>query len=184
MNAKARATAYWNGLSPQTRSRLRSGGLGFALGFVFAAWLFLRSGEKPPELQKVEATSGGVQHPAIKARPVLVKAVIEPKPGRLLKYRWDYGDGSDPVEGIVTNPYAVSASHAYPEAEVGTEYTARLTVTDSESGDAIDADYRIKFVEPTVDNKATIALANKLARIIWAVWREDEAVYVPYPQAA
>lgn len=33
-------------------------------------------------------------------------------------------------------------------------------------------------------NKATIALANKLARIIWAVWKEDEAVYVPYPKAA
>jgi transposase len=28
-------------------------------------------------------------------------------------------------------------------------------------------------------NKATIALANKLARIVWAVWRQDEAVYVP-----
>lgn len=26
-------------------------------------------------------------------------------------------------------------------------------------------------------NKATMALANKLARIIWAVWRKDEAVY-------
>jgi len=33
-------------------------------------------------------------------------------------------------------------------------------------------------------NKATIALANKLARIIWAVWKEDEAVYVPHPKAA
>lgn len=33
-------------------------------------------------------------------------------------------------------------------------------------------------------NKASVALANKLARIIWAVWREDEAVYVPYPCAA
>ena len=28
-------------------------------------------------------------------------------------------------------------------------------------------------------NKAAVALANKLARIIWAVWRDDEAVYVP-----
>ena len=33
-------------------------------------------------------------------------------------------------------------------------------------------------------NKASVALANKLARIIWAVWREDEAVYVSYPCAA
>jgi len=33
-------------------------------------------------------------------------------------------------------------------------------------------------------NKAAVALANKLARIIWAVWREDEAVYVSHPHAA
>lgn len=32
--------------------------------------------------------------------------------------------------------------------------------------------------------KAAVALANKLARIIWAVWRQDEAVYVPYPCGA
>ena len=29
-------------------------------------------------------------------------------------------------------------------------------------------------------NKAAVALANKLARIIWAVWRQDDAVYIPH----
>ena len=33
-------------------------------------------------------------------------------------------------------------------------------------------------------NKAAVALANKLARIIWAVWRQAEAVYVARPKAA
>ena len=33
-------------------------------------------------------------------------------------------------------------------------------------------------------NKAAVALANKLARIIWAVWRQAEAVYVTRPRAA
>ena len=32
--------------------------------------------------------------------------------------------------------------------------------------------------------KAAVALANKLARIIWAVWRQAEAVYLLHPQAA
>jgi transposase len=32
-------------------------------------------------------------------------------------------------------------------------------------------------------NKAAVALANKLARIIWAVWRNDEAVYLPRQNA-
>jgi transposase len=33
-------------------------------------------------------------------------------------------------------------------------------------------------------NKAAVALANKLARIIWAVWRQDEAIYVSQAKAA
>lgn len=33
-------------------------------------------------------------------------------------------------------------------------------------------------------NKAAVALANKLARIVWAVWRAADAVYVPRPNAA
>jgi transposase len=32
--------------------------------------------------------------------------------------------------------------------------------------------------------KAAVALANKLARIIWAVWKQQEAVYLPRPKAA
>jgi transposase len=33
-------------------------------------------------------------------------------------------------------------------------------------------------------NTAAVALANKLTRIIWAVWRQDEAIYVSQPKAA
>lgn len=32
-------------------------------------------------------------------------------------------------------------------------------------------------------NKGSVALANKLARIVWAVWRQDEAVYEPRMEA-
>jgi transposase len=32
-------------------------------------------------------------------------------------------------------------------------------------------------------NKAAVALANKLARIVWAVWRDGDSVYVPRPNA-
>ena len=32
--------------------------------------------------------------------------------------------------------------------------------------------------------KAAVALANKLARIVWAVWRQAEATYLPRPTAA
>jgi transposase len=32
-------------------------------------------------------------------------------------------------------------------------------------------------------NRAAVALANKLARVVWAVWRADDGIYVPRPNA-
>ena len=42
---------------------------------------------------------------------------------------------------------------------------------------AMDVEKRTGF------NKAAVALANKLARIVWAVWRDGDGVYVPRPTA-
>jgi transposase len=43
---------------------------------------------------------------------------------------------------------------------------------------AMEVEKRSRF------NKAAVALANKLARIIWAVWRQDDAIYTSRPKAA
>jgi transposase len=44
--------------------------------------------------------------------------------------------------------------------------------------------WAMELKERTGFNKAAVALANKIARIIWAVWRQDEAVYIAQPKAA
>lgn len=172
----SRIHLFWAALRPITRTRVRFGGTGFLIGFVIATALFTRSCEvEAPAIQVVKSTSGAV-HPAIAGRPVLAKAVLEPRPGRLLKYSWDFGDGSDPVGGIVSNPYAVSASHLYPDAEVGQKFTATLTVTDTESGDETTGEYRIKFVEPTTTNKEAIALDDGLWQLHATLERTNDPV--------
>ena len=85
-------------------------------GLVFRAQ---RDAERPaPEVACAPAPGGGTEHLAIDGRPVLVKGVVEPRPGRLLSYCVDFGDGSDPVEGTVTS-LNVSASHLYQTSPVG-----------------------------------------------------------------
>lgn len=55
--------------------------------------------------------------------------------GTLATYEWDFGDGSPPETGAVTDPYAVEARHMYV-GSVGDIFVATLTVTDTsdESG--------------------------------------------------
>ena len=50
-------------------------------------------------------------------------------------------------------------------------------VTDGRGFELVDVEKRTGF------NKAAVALANKLARIVWAVWRDGDGVYVPRPTA-
>ena len=44
-------------------------------------------------------------------------------------------------------------------------------------------DWALRLQARRGHNKATVALANKLARCVWAVWCE-ERVFVPFPKAA
>jgi uncharacterized protein YndB with AHSA1/START domain len=166
---------FWRWLSPMNRARLAFGVIGFVLGSLLMAALMGDSPEKRPVMMVVEGSSGPV-HSAIPGRPVLAKAVLEPRPGRLLKYSWDFGDGSEPVEGIVTNPYAVSASHLYEGAEPGQKHTAKLTVTDVESGEQALGNYRVKFVEPTIDNKTEVALDDGLWALHASMKRSNDPV--------
>ena len=45
-------------------------------------------------------------------------------------------------------------------------------------------DWALRIESRRGRKKANVALANKLARIVWAIWREDGAVYQPRPLPA
>lgn len=171
-----RTLSRWRDLQPITRTRTRFGLSGFLLGFLLATALFTKSCRiSAPDVHVVKSSSGSV-HPAIAGRPVLAKAVLEPRPGRLLKYSWDFGDDSDPVTGMVSDPYAVSASHLYMDTEIGQKFTATLTVTDVESEDQTKGEYKIRFVKPTTENKATIALDDGLWNLHATLDRTNDPV--------
>ena len=43
------------------------------------------------------------------------------------------------------------------------KFTAKLTVTDVESGNQALGDYRVKYVEPTIDNKTEVRARDRMA---------------------
>ena len=96
------------------------------VGFLISTAIFTRSCQvKAPVIQIVKSSSGAI-HPAIPGRPVIVKAVLEPRPGRLLHYSWDFGDDTEPATGIVTINSEIqdpSIVRRYTEGEIPEEST-------------------------------------------------------------
>ena len=153
---------------------------GLAVGSLLT--LFLMDEGVAPERPVIEALStseGGTIHKALSGRPVVCKAVLSPRPGRRLAYRWEFGDESVPVDGQVTDPYAVWATHRYPESPAGTRFTATLTVTDAGSGEQARGTYELEIVEPTVENRITVALDDGLWSLHSQMIRQDHPVHGP-----
>ncbi|HRZ57237.1 MAG TPA: PKD domain-containing protein, partial [Candidatus Paceibacterota bacterium] len=73
-----------------------------------------------------------IPHDSVSGRQITLKGTCD-RSGTKIIYTWDFGDGSAPVSGQVTDPYAIEAKHVYT-GSVGTIYTARLTVEDQNTG--------------------------------------------------
>jgi hypothetical protein len=154
--------------------------LGAAIG-AWALWTVVREqgqGALSPVVQSAPAPGGGTKHLAIDGRPVIVKAVVEPRPGRLLTWTIDFGDGSDPAKGTVSS-LNLSARHLFPASQVGRYYEATVTVTDSASGEQSLAVYPIEFVDPTLDNKIAVSLDDALWRLHTTQIREEHPIHGP-----
>ena len=84
------------------------------------------------------AFSGGIEvpHDTWSGHEVTLKGVAwslhEP-----LTYQWDFGDGSSPISGSVTNKRVIEAKHVYT-GPVGAPFIATLMVTDSQGRTAAD----------------------------------------------
>ena len=154
-------------------------GCGVCAGAALCGALVLhtqRAAERPPPaVACAPAPGGGSEHLAIDGRPVLVKAVVEPRPGRLLSYCVDFGDGSDPAVGTVTS-LNLSFSHLYPTSAVGTRYRATIAVTDDVTGEWAAESYSIEFVEATTDNKVAVALDDGLWNLHVTQTRVDDPI--------
>jgi PKD repeat protein len=75
------------------------------------------------------ATNPLIPHDTYSGKTITLKGTCDSQ-GANFSYSWDFGDGSAPATGTVSNKFAIEATHAYTGA-VGTVFTARLTVTNT-----------------------------------------------------
>ena len=171
---------FFDNVSPGVKLSTWSAVIGFSCGILLTLLLADDEGAiEAPMIQAVSTSEGESVHKALNGRPAICKAVLSPRPGRRLEYRWEFGDGSEPEEGQVTDPYAVWAAHAYPESVAGTRFTATLTVTDVTSRERAIGTYEIEIVAPTLENRMTVALDDGLWSLHSQMVREDHPVHGP-----
>ena len=105
--------------------------------------------------------SGGteVPHTTWAGKSIRLKAIARGGTGTL-QYTWNFGDGSAPVTGTVSNKRAIEISHAYT-GTLGAKFNATLTVEDS--GGRTDSDtYRVEIHPTGLDAKINVAIDEGL----------------------
>jgi hypothetical protein len=84
--------------------------------------------------------------------------------GTGITFSWDFGDGTTPATGNVTNMYAVEATHAYTTGTPGaTIYTATLTITNSNpGGGSATTNYYVKIQNKSLQVEVNVAIDEGL----------------------
>lgn len=106
-----------------------------------------------------------IPHDTWSGKVVTLKGTSDVQGANIL-YSWDFGDGSPPATGTVTNRYAVEAKHAYT-APAGTIFVATLTVTNSTSGETSAKQYYVKVEPKTLPVEVNVAIDEAL----WYLWK-------------
>ena len=90
-----------------------------------------------------------------------LKAVVyTDTPTDQLTCTWDFGDGSDPITGAISNKRVVETTHLY-EGTPGTLYTATLTVHDPVHGNLVDS-YPVRIHERDLSVEVNAAIDEGL----------------------
>jgi len=147
---------------------------GFIVGGV-VCFLLLFHRPSDFELIAIKPYKGGKYHKAVPGRPVLLKVMMRARPGALFDYAWDFGDGSKPESGRVTDYYNLGASHDYKDAKPGDAFRAMITVTDRKTGRQRQRAYYIHFEKADEAVRKEIAIEDGLWALHVAAKRENNA---------
>lgn len=155
-------------------------GVAAGAGLV-AGWVVRRDAEAASPRPRVVAVlpAGATTHRAIPGRVVQLKAILAPlRPGRVLRYRWEFGDGQRGPERQVTDPYAIDARHVYA-APAGARFEARLVVTDAATGEVGEASYPVEVVTPTLEALSDACIDEGLWALHRSMSRRDDPLQGP-----
>jgi hypothetical protein len=161
-------------VSASRRARVVGALSGALSGIVLGGFAFFSIRSGAPAVEMIAGREGTTL--AVSGRPSLLKAVLPPRPGHALGFTWVFGDGSPAVSGTVADPHAVSASHLYPASPAGTVFAAHLTITDAVDGTRATGATEVRVVEPTLENRTTIALDDGLWALHASMIRVEDPV--------
>ncbi len=106
------------------------------------------------------ATNSLIPHDTSSGKSITLKGTSGVA-GATIEYTWDFGDGTAPMVGTVTNQYVIDATHAY----VGSPndiFTARLTVTDTSTGESDSQIYLVEIRDKTLETEVNVAIDEGL----------------------
>jgi len=101
-----------------------------------------------------------IPHDTWSGRSITLKGTSDQQ-GTNFQYSWDFGDGSAPATGTVTNGFVVEATHVYT-GPVGATFTARLTVTDTATGDSASQTYFVQIQDRDLGVEVNVAIDEGL----------------------
>ena len=122
----------------------------------------------PPEVVCVPASAlnPAVPHDTWSGLEITLKGTAHDPDGdaNLNMYEWDFGDGSPPISGPITDPYAIEAKHTYV-GSIGDLFVATLTVTDT-SGETGSDQYLVEIKDGSdLTVKGNVAIDEGLWRL-------------------
>ncbi|MBL9127229.1 MAG: PKD domain-containing protein [Verrucomicrobiales bacterium] len=136
------------------------GSMAWRLGIV--ALLTTTTWGAVPVVKTVPWVAGNalIPHTTYAGRSVTMKGTCD-RSGGNLQWTWDFGDGSPLASGAITDAYVIQATHAYT-GPVGTVYTARLTVTDTVTGETGSKPYYVQMRDKTLEIEVNVAIDEGL----------------------
>jgi PKD repeat protein len=136
--------------------------LPIALVFLVTLGLSGIAQAAPPVVKTVPwvASNPLIPHDTWSGAQITLKGTSDMQ-GATITYIWDFGDGSAPAAGTVSNQYAVEAMHTYTGA-TGTFYAARLTVTNTATSESASKEYYVMMQDKSLSVEVNRAIDEGL----------------------